>query len=258
MIRSAFLGFAAILAAPVAAQQDSVPYVPTPQPIVEGMLDLAEVGADDSLIDLGSGDGRIVIAAARRGASALGIDRSSPLVARARMLARGEELPGRTRFEQGDLFEARIRDASVVTLYLLPTVNVALRPKLLNELRPGTRVVSHAFDMAEWSPDGHRVVEEKNLYLWIVPATVGGTWRLMMPGGRSGTLAFEQRFQRISGTLDGAPIGRAALRGTRVSFVIATPEGQRRYHGIVGDRTIEPDPAAPADAATGWQAERAD
>ncbi|UUL83361.1 class I SAM-dependent methyltransferase [Sphingomonas qomolangmaensis] len=246
------------MAAPVAAQQDSVPYVPTPQAIVEGMLDLAEVGPADNLIDLGSGDGRIVIAAARRGASALGIDRSSPLVARARMLARGEELPGRTRFEQGDLFEARIRDASVVTLYLLPTVNVALRPKLVNELRPGTRIVSHAFDMAEWSPDGHRVVEERNLYLWIVPATVGGTWRLTMPGGRSGTLAFEQRFQRISGTLDGASIGRPTLRGTRVSFVAATPGGQRLYQGIVGDRSIEPDPAAPADAATGWQAVRSD
>ncbi|WP_033919868.1 class I SAM-dependent methyltransferase [Sphingomonas sp. 37zxx] len=245
-------------AASAPQEEDSVPYVPTPQPIVEGMLDLAQLGAGDMLIDLGSGDGRIVIAAARRGASGLGIDRSSPLVARARMLARSQELPGRTRFEQGDLFAARIRDANVVTLYLLPTVNLALRPKLLNELRPGTRIVSHAFDMTEWSPDEHRVVQEKNLYLWIVPATVGGEWQLTMADGRTAMLAFDQRFQQISGTIDGVPIERPVLRGDRLRFVMPTPQGPQLYQAIVGDRSIDPDPAASPKGVTGWQALRID
>jgi hypothetical protein len=152
------------------------------------------------------------------------------------------------RFLRTDLFTVSLREADVVTLYLLTDVNERLKPKLLTELRPGARVVSHAFDMGNWAPDEARSIAEKNVYLWTIPAVAGGEWRLVRENGTSGHLVLEQRYNRLAGTLDSRPIAQAQLRGARLSFVA---DGVQ-YRGIVGERVIEADPAFPA----GWRAER--
>lgn len=221
-------------------------------PIVEAMLDLAAVKSGERLIDLGSGDGRIVLAAARRGAEAMGVEIDAELVERARRRAELEGLQAKARFARGDLFEAVIRDADVVSLYLLTSLNQRLRPKLLNELKPGARVVSHAFDMGDWAPDAQRIVDDKHVYLWTIPAIVGGEWRLTDAGGRRAVLRFDQRYQRVTGEMSGTPIVDTGLRGRHFFFRV---DG-RVFHGLVGDRTIEPDPAMP-DGERGWRADRA-
>jgi SAM-dependent methyltransferase len=150
-----------------------VPYVPTPQEVVEGMLALAKVGKDDYLIDLGCGDGRIVVSAAhQRGARALGIDLNPERIAEANANARKAGVEGRASFRVADLFETDLSAASVVSLYLLPDVNLKLRPKLWQQLKPGSRVVSHAFDMGpDWPPQRTQRVKGSMIYLWTITAT---------------------------------------------------------------------------------------
>ena len=157
--------------APAPARDPDVIYVPTPQPVVEAMLDLAQVGPDDVLYDLGSGDGRIPVTAAKEfGIRAVGIDINPVRIREANANAEEAGVTDRVTFIEGDLFEANISEASVVTLYLLRSLNVKLRPKLLSELRPGTRIVSHAFDMAdEWEPEETLQVDGSTIYLWTVP-----------------------------------------------------------------------------------------
>lgn len=244
--RSFLLGAAGTLALPgiARARQDyEVPYVPTPPEVVEGMLDMAALKAGEHLIDLGSGDGRIPIAAARRGATALGVEIDPRLVTRARTLAQRAGQDARARFERADLFTVSLRNADVVTLYLLPDINERLKPKLLAELRPGARVVSHAFDMGDWIPDAVRSISEKNLFFWTIPAVAGGEWRLVRGDGTSAMLAIDQRYNRVSGTLDGQEIGEARIRGAALSFVA----GGVAYRGTVGERAI---------TGEGWRAER--
>jgi SAM-dependent methyltransferase len=148
-----------------------VPYVHTPNPVVEGMLKLAGVTKDDIVYDLGCGDGRIVITAARiYGAHGVGIDIDPERVAEARGNAAKEGVERLVKFEEKDLFDADIHEATVVTLYLLPAVNRKLRPKLLKDLKPGTRIVSNTFDMGDWKPDKEDHVDGRHLYLWTVPA----------------------------------------------------------------------------------------
>ena len=150
-----------------------VPYVPTPQRVVDRMLDLAEVSEDDVVYDLGSGDGRIVIRAATEyGARGVGIEIDSALVRKARQNAEEAGVTDRVTFVQGDLFEADISEATVVTLYLLPSVNLRLRPKLFEELAPGTRVVSHDFDMDEWQHEERVEVGSDAIFLWTIPEEV--------------------------------------------------------------------------------------
>jgi precorrin-6B methylase 2 len=152
------------------SERFDVPYVPTPLSVVEAMLKLASVGADDVLVDLGSGDGRIVITAAKQfGARAIGVERDPALVRESRATADHEHVSGKTEFIEGDLFRQDLRHASVVTIYLTPSVNLRLKPKLLKELSPGSRIVSHRFDMGQWRPDRTLVVDGETLYLWIVP-----------------------------------------------------------------------------------------
>jgi SAM-dependent methyltransferase len=209
------------------------------------MLDLAELKLGERLVDLGSGDGRIAIAAAGRGADALGVELDPRLVRRARTLAEmaGEQ---RARFLRADLFTVPLRDADVVTLYLLPNVNARLRPKLLNEMRPGTRVVSHAFDMGDWKPDMSRSVAESDIFRWTIPAVTGGTWRLQRESGNA-LLLIEQRYNHVAGTLDGRAIADASLIGDMLSFVA---DGVL-YRGVVGERSISGESAE-------WSAERVD
>lgn len=250
--RRQWLALAAASAAAPAPLAAQAPFVPTPDPVIQAMLDLAAVRRGERLVDLGCGDGRIVLAAARRGAVARGIDNDAELIDRARRRAELEGLGANARFETGDLFDARVRDADIVTLYLLSSMNARLRPKLMTELRAGARIVSHAFDMGDWPPDAMRVAEEKNVFLWIVPAVVGGDWQLRLGDGSAGLLTFEQRFQRIAGQFRGAALSGVDLDGARLSFRL----GGLLFAGRVGDRTIEPDPDGPAEAEAGWQASR--
>ena len=148
-----------------------VPYVPTPMPVVDAMLDMARVKKEDTLYDLGCGDGRIVVrAAARFGCKGVGVDLNPERVTEARANAASQKVMGLTRFEVGDVFEFDFSPATVVTMYLLPSVNLKLRPRLLKELKPGTRIVSHDFDMGDWAPEATRDTGRSRIYLWTGPA----------------------------------------------------------------------------------------
>ncbi len=161
---------AALAWAQAPARTPDVPFVPTSQELVVAMLKLADVHPGDTVIDLGSGDGRIVITAAKQfGATGIGVDINPERIKEATANARKEGVADKVKFIEGDLFDADIHNASVVTLYLLPNVNLKLRPKLLRDLKPGTRVVSHSFDMDDWKPDKEQEVNGSRLYLWIIP-----------------------------------------------------------------------------------------
>jgi len=228
-------------------------WVPTPDSLIEAMLDMAKVTPQDRVYDLGSGDGRIVIAAARRGARATGIEFNEDMVALSR---RGSEKAGvadRATFVQADIFESDFRDATVLTMYLLPHLNLKLRPAIL-DLNPGTRVVSHAFTMEDWAADQTVEQEGRTAYLWIVPAKVEGTWKCSLPSG-GGEIVLTQRFQEIRGALkkDGAEtaLRDAELRGNRIHFAV----NGATYDGAVNGRTMEG--TVTADARQGkWLAER--
>ncbi|OUL26650.1 SAM-dependent methyltransferase [Nostoc sp. T09] len=147
-----------------------VPYVPTPQPVVDAMLKVAKVGKNDVIYDLGSGDGRIVITAAQRyGTRGVGIDINPERIEEANQNAKTAGVTDRVKFVQQDLFNTNLSQATVVTLYLLPDINLKLRPKLFKELKPGTRIVSHAFDMGDWKPQQTLNVDGKTVYYWVIP-----------------------------------------------------------------------------------------
>jgi SAM-dependent methyltransferase len=212
------------------------PYVPTPHSIVEQMLALAEVGPNDLVVDLGSGDGRIVVAAAKQfGARALGVEIDRDLIAEAQEKARKAGVAGRTRFVARDFHEADLREATVLTLYLLPETNRKLLPKILAEMRPGARVVAHRFAVGDWPPDMQIVVDATEdwsstsatrwVYLWYVPAPVGGEWEVVRDGGGAPfRLVFSQAYQRISGSAagGGTPVALdlAVLRGGDIRFIV--------------------------------------
>ncbi len=238
---------------PVVEGKDVI-WVPTPERVVDHMLALARVGPRDLVADLGSGDGRIPIAAAKRyGARGLGIEYSAALVAASRRNAHDEGVADRVRFVQADLFEADFRDATVVTLYLLSSLNVKLRPKLL-DMKPGTRVVSHVFRMGDWEPDETQKVGSSELFLWRVPARVAGRWRLTVAGGAPLEIAFDQRFQELSGRAvaagRGFPLRAARLAGEEIRFAFTDAHGvAQAFAGrVAADRM--------AGADGGWRAVR--
>jgi SAM-dependent methyltransferase len=241
-------GAALPLLAGFAEPDYEVPFVPTPHALVQKMLDLAQVTAADYLIDLGCGDGRIAVAAAQRGARALGVDLDPLRIQEAAAAARIAEVEARVNFRRQDLFRTPIYEASVVALYLLPDVNLRLRPRLLTELRPGSRIVSHAFDMGDWRPEAEDRLDGRRIYLWIVPAIAGGSWALTDADGGQYALEIEQRFQEVSGTLTGGgqvlALEEAVLRGTMLRFTA----GGRVYAGTIGDAEIV--------GAAGWRARR--
>jgi ubiquinone/menaquinone biosynthesis C-methylase UbiE len=214
------------------SQNLDVPYVPTPDDVVAKMLELARVGPGDYVIDLGSGDGRIVIAAAKKGAVGHGIDLNPVRVKEAQQNAQKAGVTDRVLFLEGDLFKADISQASVITMYLLSSVNLELRPTLLKVLKPGTRIVSHAFNMADWEPDQHEMVDHRNVYYWTIPATVEGSWQWMTNGERF-SMKVTQKFQKISIELTAGntplTVNESFLSGDRISFIATNPSNNNHY-----------------------------
>ncbi len=231
-----------------------VPWVPTPDAAVDRMLAMAQVGPRDLVYDLGSGDGRIAIMAAKRfGARAVGVEYDPSMIEVSRTAARREGVADRVRFVQGDLFEFDFRAATVVTLYLLTSINVELRPRIL-ALRPGTRVASHMFRMGDWQPDESARVGSSDVYLWIVPARVAGTWAMTRTPAGAAELVLAQQFQRLSGSLRVAgetlPLAQASLRGDEIRFAVTGAGGARQaFVGrVAGDRMAGEGEAQPWSA----------
>ena len=237
-----------------------VPFVPTPMEVVERMLAMAKVGASDFVIDLGSGDGRVVREAARRyGARGRGVDLNGELVARSAELARQEGVADKVSFVAQDLFETEIGEATVVSMYLLPAVNMKLRPRLLSSLKPGARVVSHDFDLGDWQPDETAELYAKEKYggsggtskvfLWVVPADVSGRWRWQLEAGGQ-KLDYElratQRFQQVDAVVQVGgqtkKLEQVRLRGDRLEFTMVDEvKGstvRQRFSGRVAEDEI--------------------
>lgn len=272
-------------AAPPAPTQDvswqayksyDVPFVPTPPEVVDEMLRLADVRSGDVLYDLGCGDGRIVIAAAKRyGVKATGIDIDPVRIRESNDNAAQAGLTGKVRFLQEDLFKADFKDATVITMYLLTSVNLRLRPKLLAELRPGTRLVSHSFEMGDWRPDKTAAVttsfgDERDVHFWVVPANATGRWEWDVADGSSRkhfVLEASQQFQVVtaSGREGDRPLAVADVRlaGDAISFRVDTDAGGKMissiYEGTIkGDQivgTVRP-AGNPKAVAAAWKATR--
>jgi 16S rRNA G966 N2-methylase RsmD len=248
------------------------PFVPTPQSVVDAMLEMAQVGADDLVIDLGSGDGRIVFTAAQRySARGLGVDIDPELVKQSNAEAQRRGLSERVSFREEDALKARIDDATVVTLYLLPGMMQELQTKFARELKPGTRIVSHDFPFGEWKPDRQVSIEvpEKygtagrwtsTIYYWVVPAQVQGTWQVSAPGllAQALSLTLQQQYQYIRGAIveDGSrvPIAGGKIEAGRISFKATLPRGAYEFSGLVegermrGDAVLEGGPSIPWSA----------
>jgi hypothetical protein len=249
-----------------------VPYVPTNQATVEAMLRLAGVGTGDFVIDLGSGDGRILITAVRKyGARGFGVDLDPQRVRESLANAKSAGVSDRAQFHQRNLFDTKIAEATVVTLYLLPRVNIELRPRLLAELKPGTRVVSHDFDMGDWKPDLRATVRgaSSTVYYWLIPAQTGGVWKLQV-GTARGNVEYEfdvqQKYQEINVVAQRGGKQVAVLTprldGDAIGFVLVDhddPSYRRRFEGKVTGRVMEGtargDANAPGDEFK-WRATR--
>ena len=252
LLRLAAASLAALLLAfPAAAQQKPKPnqayepqvgqagkdviWVPTPDEVVDRMLRMAQVTANDYVIDLGAGDGKIAIAAAKNfGARSLGIEYNPDMAKHAQGNAEKAGVAGRARIVQGDIFITDFTQATVITMYLLPALNLKLRPQIL-AMRPGTRVVSHSFTMDDWEADETSSMDGRRAYFWVVPANVAGAWALEVTGGGASErieLTLEQRFQKVEGSLGlGAIQGGvrdARLRGFNIAFSYVDNKGVRR------------------------------
>ena len=200
-------------------------FVPTDDLVVEAMLKMAAVTKDDILYDLGCGDGRIVVAAAmEREARAVGVDMDPRRIAEANALAEMVSVEHRVQFIQDNLLTVDFSEATVVTLYLLPSLNVKLKSRILTELKPGTRIIAHAFNMGRWQPDAKRAMGGVYLYKWVVPAPVQGTWEWLADNGKVYRVSLDQTFQMLSGKAwidnEKAELLEAKLLGDRVRLVI--------------------------------------
>ena len=258
MNRLLALVFAVLLiAAPASAQQKFEPqvgqagkdviWVPTPDEVVDRMLTMAQVTPNDIHFDLGAGDGKIAIAAAKKfGARATGIEYNPDMVKHANANAQAAGVygtgPGKAIIRHGDIFVTDFSSATVITLYLLPALNMKLRPQLLS-MRPGTRVASHSFTMEDWEADEISSMDGRRAYFWVVPANVMGSWSLES-GGQRMELSLEQTFQKINGTLTLGPVHAglrdARLRGFNIAFAYVDRSGVRRdFTGRVVDNRME-------------------
>jgi len=239
------------VAAPLNAQDEAasdapvkkdVPYVPTPQPVVDRMLEMADVKKDDIVYDLGCGDGRMVVTAAKKyGAKGVGVDIDPQRIKESNDNAKSAGVTDKVKFEIKDLFTMEFKDANVLAMYLLPAVNLKLRPKILDGMKPGSRIVSHSFNMDDWKPDGQDEVDSSTIYFWVVPAKVEGTWQAMLkPDGgqeQQATLNLKQNFQEVTGT---ASVGGkdleltdGKLNGQTLTFTLS---GQKHTAKVDGSK----------------------
>ena len=247
---------ALLVAAPAFAQKyephvgqagKDVIWVPTPDEVVDRMLTMAQVGPGDIHFDLGAGNGKIAIAAAKRGANATGIEYNPDMAAYANEQAKAAGVygtgPGKANIRQADIFVTDFSKATVITLYLLPTLNMKLRPQILS-MKPGTRIVSHSFTMEDWEADEISTLDGRKAYFWLVPAQVGGNW-MLDAGGQRHEVAFEQTFQKINGwvslskTVQGG-LRDARLRGADIAFTFVDASGNRRdFTGKVDGKKMD-------------------
>jgi SAM-dependent methyltransferase len=264
---------------PAPTRSPDVHFVPTDTAVVRAMLDAARVGRKDLVYDLGCGDGRIVIAAVKRyGARGVCVDIDPARITESRQNADTAGIAGRIEFRQADLFETDLRRATVVTLYLLPQLNERLRPKLFRELKPGSRVVSNAFDMGEWKADRNLTVPNVGgfssfAYFWVIPADVAGTWKLSMgdqaalseDDQREYNVHFEQRYQHVTeakGETAGSalPVTNVRLVGDSLSFTLgdtlSTDTPALRFAGRVKGERMSGKVSAGEGKAGSWSAER--
>ncbi|HSF21490.1 MAG TPA: class I SAM-dependent methyltransferase [Burkholderiales bacterium] len=261
------LAGSALAAAPGTFPDVPTPYLPSTEIAVDEMLRLAGTGPDDLVVDLGSGDGRVVIAAARDyGARGLGIEIDPKLVAESEANARRAGVAERVAFRQGDVLAADYREATVVTLYLLPGLVDKLKPRLLAELRAGTRIVAHDYGFSDWKPD-RSVVISKTYHLYLVPAAIAGKWRLhatLPEGEREFEFELEQRYQEIRGGARVAggylPAFEARLAGDRIAFVLVESGTSHRFEGrvqgtLLMEGTVRSGPGR-TQAAGSWRATR--
>lgn len=255
-------------------EREGGPYVPTPNVVVDQMLKMANVSEKDYVIDLGSGDGVIVLTAGQQlKASGYGVDIDEELIRKSNERAKNLGIDGRVRFEARDIFKTDVSKATVVTLYLLPEFMQRLRPKLFSELRPGTRIVSHDYHFEQWQHDADisfdvpekefiSGVPRATLYLWIVPAKVAGGWNLKVEGNGDYDLTLKQHYQNVEGTVDGR--GRKAgltlldprVSGTDISFVILHGNNRGRFTGRVNGDRMEGTAVFSDGKSMRWQAVR--
>ena len=251
---------AALFVTPLAAAQKEVertggPYVPTPQVVVDQMLRMAKVGPKDFVVDLGSGDGVIVLTAARElKARGYGVDIDPELVKLSNDEAKRLGIAERAAFHVQDVFKADLSKASVITLYLLPSMMVNLRPKMFLEPRPGTRIVSHDYNFDEWQPDDQIVLDvpekekvngipKATILLWIVPAKVNGRWQVQVEGAEPYDLTLRQAYQMLNGsaTSDGRTfrMGTGRLRGEEINFTLTDGSARRQFRGAVAGDSMQ-------------------
>lgn len=229
-------------------------WVPTAQALVDKMMEMAKVTPADYVVDLGSGDGRTVITAAKRGATAMGIEFNPDMVELSKRNAEKEGVAGKATFVQGDIFQTDFSKATVVTMFLLSTLNVKLRPTIL-DMKPGTRVVSNSFDMGEWTPDETVTINDNctshcRAHFWLVPAKVEGTWKV-----GEGELALKQEFQKLTGTLKNGNVSAIVINGKMAGEEIHFTAGNTQYTGKVNGNSIE-GVARTGDKEMKWQATR--
>ncbi len=231
------------------------PYVATDYNVVDAMLAMAEVRPDEYVVDLGSGDGRILIAAARsHGARGLGVEIDPRRIRQSNANARAAGVAHRVSFRREDLFRTPLAEADVLTLYLLPEINIRLRPRILAEARPGTRVISHQYDMGDWHFDQRQVIGRSTLFMWIVPGRAAGRYRLTADG-RSADLVLEQQYQRVEGTVTAngvtSRVEQGRINGDRIRFIANLGDGRRTLEGRIGENGLESTTGRP------WRAARA-
>lgn len=247
-------------------KEPDIRYVPTPQELVNVMLEMAKVGKDDIVYDLGSGDGRLVVTAAEKyGASGIGIDIDPERIGEARENAKRAGVEDKVRFLEQDLFKSDFRDATVVTLYLLDELNMRLRPQIFAQVKPGTRIVSHAFTMGDWEPDAKETIkidsETYDAYYWVVPANMSGRWKVT--GNKSTdvpyTVRVEQKFQKItvrSGDRGDEVLGQGKVNGAIFTLKLNRDASDKSkvFHGRIEGNTIEAMDAG--DEKDRWSATR--
>ncbi len=255
----------------VAVRASDVPYVPTPMNVVDAMLSLSGVGPNDYLVDLGSGDGRISIRAATRfGTRGMGVDLDDRLVRMALGDAHKQGVADKVVFEARNLFNTDFSRATVVTTYLLQSINLQLRPLLFEQLKPGTRIVSHDFDFSDWPPDQKITIDVPNksygpprsdIMLWVVPANAAGVWQWSLPGNAAYELRLEQKFQMLVGVAlaqgQSLRLGEARVKGDAVSFTLYGATDVQRYTGRIDANRIAGEVVLRSgERALPWRAER--